>query len=111
MAQPFCDERDICDIKTMILKKIKVGKKSVEALLFPLAGKNLIVIRGARGYIMCGYLNMRSAEKFRDAAVKITGVSTINDALATSVASCTSAARRLGIRKGQSIKEVLTIIA
>lgn len=95
----------------MIHKNIKVGKKAVEAVLLPLAGKNLIVIRGSRGYIMCGYLNMRAAEKFKDVAVKITGVSTIDDALGTSVASCTSAARRLGIRKNQSIREVLALIA
>lgn len=92
-------------------KKIKVGKKSVETVLFNLAGKNLIVLRGSRGYIMCGYLNMAAAEKFKDVAVKITGVSTISEALRTTVASCTSRARALGIRRAQSVKDVLKIIA
>ena len=92
-------------------KKIKIGKKTVEAVLFPLAGKNLIVLRGSRGYVMCGYLNMRSAEKFKDVAVKITGISTIGDALRTTVTSCTSQARKLGIYTGQNIKDALKIIA
>jgi uncharacterized protein YunC (DUF1805 family) len=92
-------------------KNIKIGKGRVEAILFGLVGKNLIVLRGSAGYVMCGYLNLRAAEKFRDVAVKITGVSTIDEALKTTVASCTRAAKKLGIRKGQKIREVLKIIA
>ena len=92
-------------------KRVKSGKKSIEALLIPLASKNLIVLRGSRGYVMCGYLNLRVAQKFNDAAVKIVGVSSIKDALNAKVHSCTSAARKLGIYKGQPIKEVLKIIS
>ena len=92
-------------------KKIKIGKKTVEAILFTLTRKNLIVIKGARGYVMCGYLNLKVAEKFKDVAVKITGVSTIAEALKATVNSCTSHARRLGIHKGQRVKDVLKIIS
>lgn len=92
-------------------KYISSGNKRVEALLFGLSGKNLIVIKGSRGYIMCGYLNMKAAEKFKDVAVKITGVSDIDSALKTAVHSCSAAARRLGINKGQKIKDVIKIIA
>jgi len=91
--------------------KIKVGKNSVDACLVKLGTKNLILLKGRRGYVMCGYLNMKAAEKFKDVAVKITGVKSMQDALKTTVHSCTSAARRLGIRKDQPIKEVLKIIA
>ena len=92
-------------------KKIKIGKKSIETLLFSLASKNLIVIKGRKGYIMCGYLNLKAAEKFKEAAVKITGVSTIGDALKARVHSATRQANSLGIYKGQAVKEVLKIIA
>ena len=92
-------------------KRVKSGKKSIEALLIPLASKNLIILRGSRGYVMCGYLNLRVAQKFNDVAIKIVGVSSIKDALQASVHSCTSAARKLGIHKGQSIKEALNLIA
>lgn len=95
----------------MKLKKIKIGSKTVEAMLFKLAAKNLIVLKGSGGYVMCGYLNMRAAERFRDVAVKITGISTIEEALDTTVASCTSHARKAGIHKGQKIRDVLKIIA
>ena len=90
--------------------KIKIGGKYIEAFLISLQSKNLILLRGSRGYVMCGYLNLKAAEKFKDVAIKITGISTIEEALKPSVHSCTSSARKLDIFKGQPIKEVLKII-
>jgi uncharacterized protein YunC (DUF1805 family) len=92
-------------------KKIKIGKKYIEAICVNLGSKNLILLRGSRGYVMCGYLDLEVAEKFKDVAVKIVGVSTIQQALKAKVHSCTSQARRLGISQGQSVPEVLKIIA
>lgn len=92
-------------------QKIKIGDKSVSAWMIRLQKKNLILLKGRKGYVMCGYLNLRAAERFKDVAVKIVGVSTVRDALKTKVHSCTSPARRLGIRKGQPLKEALRLIA
>jgi uncharacterized protein YunC (DUF1805 family) len=91
-------------------RKIKVGKRHVEAIRFPLGTKTLIAIRGRRGYVMCGYLNMKVARDFGEAAVKISGVATISDALRTKVVSVTPQAKKLGIYKNQLIKDVLKII-
>lgn len=92
------------------IKKIKVGEKYITALCLPLQKKNLIVLKGEHGYIMCGYLNLEAAEKFEEVAVKITGVATLDDALNASVHSCTSAASRLGIKEGQPVKDILSKI-
>lgn len=92
-------------------KKIKVGKGLVEALVMDLAKKRLIVLRGRRGYVMCGYLNLKVAQRFNEAAVKVTGVSSINEVLKAKVSASTSGARRLGIYPGQPIKETLKLIA
>lgn len=94
----------------LIHKRIKIGKKYVRALMMKLGKRNLIVLKGRNGYVMCGYLDLAMAQKFKDVAIKITGVSTIGQALGTSVSSCTASARKLGIYRGQSIKEVLKII-
>jgi len=94
-----------------IIRKVKIGKNYILALELELLTKKLIVLRGRRGYIMCGYLNLRAAEKFRDCAVKITGVSTIGESLKAKVHSCTLPAKRLGIYKGQPVKDVLPMIA
>ena len=92
-------------------KKIRVGKKYIEAFLIKLLSKNLILLKGKRGYVMCGYLNLSVARKFKDVAVKIVGVSTIEEALQAKVHSCSSSAEKLGIGKGQPIKEILNLIA
>jgi len=92
-------------------KRIKAGKKYIETFLIRLAAKNLILLRGSKGYLMCGYLNLKAAQKFGDAAIKITGVSSIEEALKAKVHSLTSAAKKLGIHKGQPVKEALSIIA
>ncbi len=73
--------------------------------------KNLIVLRGSKGYVMCGYLNLAVASRFQEVAVKITGVSNLNQALKTKVHSASIPAKKLGIKKGQLIKDVLKIIA
>jgi uncharacterized protein YunC (DUF1805 family) len=91
-------------------KKIKVGAKFIQALVFKLSSKNIVVLRGSRGYVMCGYLNLKTAQKFGDAAVKIVGVCDIADALNAQVHSRTAWAGRLGIHKGQPIREVLRLI-
>jgi len=76
-----------------------------------LQNKNLVLLKGSKGYIMCGYLDLKAAEKIGEAAVKITGVSNIKEALQASVHSLTTAAKKLGIRKGQPIAEVLKLLA
>ena len=91
-------------------KRIKVASGYIQALALKLLDKNLIVLRGRRGYVMCGYLNLRAAAKFKDVAVKISGVATIARALGARVAASSPAARRRGIHNGQPIKEVLKII-
>jgi uncharacterized protein YunC (DUF1805 family) len=95
----------------MTIKKIKVGEKYIQTLVIPLQSKNLIVLRGSRGYCMCGYLNLGAADKFKDTAVKIVGVSNIREALKAKVKAVSCSAKRLGIYKNQPVKDVLKIIA
>lgn len=91
-------------------ESIRTNNGTVEALCVSLQGKNLILLAGTKGYVMCGYLDLSVAEKFGDAAVRITGISSIEDALQARVQACTTAARSLGIEEGQPIKEVLDLI-
>lgn len=97
-------------MEKIITKRIEVGNKNIEAIHIKLLTKNLILLRASKGFVMCGYLNLNTANKFAEVAVKIKGVTTIDDALTAKVDSATNAAKRLGIYKGQPIKEVLKII-
>lgn len=95
----------------LVYRKIKVGPKIIEALCINLSVKNFILLRGSRGYVSCGYLNLSVARKFKDAAIKITGVSNIEEALRAKVAALTPQAAKLGVIKGMTVKEALKIIA
>jgi uncharacterized protein YunC (DUF1805 family) len=92
-------------------KVIKINNRTIEALCMKLQEKNLIVLRGAKGYVMCGYLNMEAANKFNEVAVKITGVATIDEALKASAAEVSVAAAATGIKPGQPVQVVLELIA
>jgi len=95
----------------LVSKRIKVGKKQILAVLIKLASNNLILLKGKRGYVMCGYLNMVVANKFGDVAVKITGVSTIKQALGSRAVSISAEAKKVGIKRNQSVQDILKIIA
>ena len=92
-------------------KKIKTGGKTLEAIVFKISSKNLIVIKGKKGYIMCGYLNLKAAEKFGDIALIVKGVSNIEDVLSSKVAALTKQAKKLGLYKNQPIKDALKTLA
>jgi uncharacterized protein YunC (DUF1805 family) len=92
-------------------REIKVGKKRLKAFTFPLGKANLIVIKGKKGYVMCGYLNLNTARLLGDAAIKVKGISNIKKALKAKVVSLTPQAKSLGIYKNQPIRDVLKIIA
>lgn len=95
----------------LVSRKIKVGKKYVLGLCLKLSSKSLIVLSGRKGYVMCGYLNLAAANKFKDVAIKISGVSNLKEALSAKVHSTTQMAKKIGIRRNQLIKDVLKIIA
>jgi len=99
------------NMANLIHKRIKIGKKYIDAVSMKLMSKNLVLIKGDKGYIMCGYLNLSAANKFGDAAIKIVGVSSVEEALKTKVFACSRAAKRLGVHKGQPVKEAIKIIA
>lgn len=85
--------------------------RAIEAFCLRLLEKNLIVLRGRRGYVMCGYLDLAVSEKLGEAAARITGVSTIDEALAAPIQSVTGAAQKLGLSVGQKVSDALSLIA
>lgn len=92
-------------------KKIRVGNRYVEGFSTPLLTKSFVLLKGKKGYLMCGYLNLKAAEKFHDVAAMVVGVSDLEGALNATIHDCTSFAKRLGIYKGQPVKEALKILA
>ncbi|MEM0139486.1 MAG: DUF1805 domain-containing protein [Ferroplasma sp.] len=67
----------------------------------------MVIIKGANGYIMCGYLNIDAANSLGDVAVRVTGVNDANDVLNSTVNACTDAAGALGIKVGDKIIDII----
>ncbi len=88
-------EVDIKDKKFLYINE-KLGKKAP-----------LVILKGDNGYIMCGYLNIDAANSLGDVAVRVSGVSDIDDVLNSKVNSCTDNAKKLGINPGDNIMDII----
>ena len=70
----------------------------------------LILIRGKRGFIMCGYINLDVAEKLGLVVVRVSGVSSIEEMLEKEVSNATSRAKEIGIKDGVKVKDIIDLI-
>ena len=85
--------------------------KVFQFMKMPMQKAPLLVLKGEKGYAMCGYLNLEAAEKLGDMAVRVTGVNTLGDMLAGKVAGVTSRAREAGISTGDTVENILEKLA
>ncbi|MHB8359692.1 MAG: YunC family protein [Thermoplasmataceae archaeon] len=85
--------------------------KVFQFMKMPMQKAPLLVLKGEKGYAMCGYLNLEAAEKLGDMAVRVTGVNTLGDMLAGKVAGVTSSARDAGINTGDTVENILEKLA
>ncbi len=92
----------------IVIKQVEVkGKRVLGIELRNLGKAPLIIVKGDKGYIMCGYLNIDVAEKLGDAAVVVSGVSSVEELLEKPVKAVTSKAREYGVREGMKGLEAL----
>lgn len=67
----------------------------------------LLLIKGEKGFVMCGYLNMEAAEKLGAAAAVVSSVKTFEDVLNAEIKAVTSMAKELGLGPGKKVKDVI----
>jgi uncharacterized protein YunC (DUF1805 family) len=60
----------------------------------------LLLITAEKGFVMCGFLNIESAEKLGVAAAVISGVKTFEDVLNGQAKAVTSKAKSFGVEIG-----------
>jgi uncharacterized protein YunC (DUF1805 family) len=70
-------------------------------------GPPLLLIKGEKGIVMCGYLNTDVAEQIGLAAVIVSGVNTFHEVLNAEIKLATSKAKELGLEPGLVVKEVI----
>jgi uncharacterized protein YunC (DUF1805 family) len=72
-------------------------------------GLPLLIIKAAKGFLACGYINCETCNKTGEACAVVTGVKTHTEMLHAEVKAVSAAAERLGVRIGMKGKEALEI--
>ena len=94
----------------MKTKKIKLEKGQAIGYLIELNNAPLIIVQAKKGYVMCGYLNMDTANKLGDIAGKVTGVKTFNDIFNTIIIELSENAKKVGLYEGMNAKDFLNML-
>jgi uncharacterized protein YunC (DUF1805 family) len=91
----------------MNTREINIDGKIVTGFEIPLQNATFVVVRAKNGFVMCGYMNLETAEKLGDAACVVRGVKTVDDLLNAKVVAVTKKAESFGIKIGITGKEAL----
>jgi uncharacterized protein YunC (DUF1805 family) len=91
----------------MLQKNIDIHGTILPGYECRLGEKKLIFIVAPKGYVMCGYLNRETAERFNDCACVVTGVSSLEQMLSAPVAWVSAAACEKDIHIGMKVSDAL----
>ena len=69
----------------------------------------LLIIKGSKGFLACGYINVETCNKTGEACAIVTGVKTHDEMLHAEIKAVSTEAARLGIRVGMKGEEALEI--
>ena len=70
----------------------------------------LLILKGRKGVLACGYLNVETFNKTGEAAAIVTGVRTFDDMAGATVTKVSEAGEHLGLRVGMTGAQVLELI-
>ncbi len=87
---------------------VRVDGKTCQGLKVDLPeSPPLLLIIAEKGFVMCGLLNIETAEKISVAAAMVGGVKDLEDVLNAQIGAVTSKARSLGVEAGMKAPEAL----
>ncbi|MBD3170845.1 DUF1805 domain-containing protein [Candidatus Bathyarchaeota archaeon] len=90
------------------IEKFTIDGKSFQGMKSTLPdGPPLLLIKGDKGFVMCGFLNMDAAERTGVAAAMVSGVTSFDDVFNATIKAVTSKAKELGVESGKIVKEVI----
>lgn len=72
---------------------------------------SLVLVTAAKGCVMCGYLNMETAERLGDAACIVTGVRGFEDLLDAKIVKVSSKAADPGVNEGMTGRKALELLS
>ncbi len=69
----------------------------------------LLIIKGAKGFLGCGYINVETCNKTGEACAIVTGVKTHDEMLNAEIKAVSTEAAKFGVQIGMKGKEALEI--
>lgn len=69
----------------------------------------LLVVKGSKGFLGCGYINIETCNKTGEACAIVTGVKTYEEMLTAEVRAVSPEAGKLGVQVGIKGREALEI--
>lgn len=88
----------------------QVNGRPVLGTVLPLPGAPLVVCSAEKGFVMCGYLDINTANKLGVAAAVVRGVNTVEDLRKAKIQAVSTAAEGKGVRVGQTGEEALALL-
>ena len=73
-------------------------------------GLPLLIIKGSKGFLGCGYINVESCNKTGEACGIVSAVRTHDDMLVAELRAVSSEAAKLGLRVGMKGQEALELL-
>ena len=70
-------------------------------------GLPLLIIKGSKGFLGCGYINVETCNKTGEACAIVTGVKTHDEMLSAEVKAVSQEAEKIGVRVGMTGEEAL----
>jgi uncharacterized protein YunC (DUF1805 family) len=87
--------------------EVAIKDKKGMGIEIPLPKAPLVLAHGKFGFVMCGYLNIATADKLGVAAAMVRGVATVDDLLKAKIVEMTGAAKEKGIEIGMTGRDAL----
>lgn len=80
--------------------------ENIETLRFELK-RPLLIMKGANGFLACGYINAATCDKTEEVCAIVTGVSSFDDMKKASIVSVSKKAEDLGVKVGDTGESAL----
>lgn len=91
----------------MITEEIVIAGKKAQGIVIELPEAPMVLAVGAKGYLVCGYMNLEAGEKFGACCAVVRGVRSVSDILGGKVAAVSTKARALGVSEGMLGRDAL----
>jgi uncharacterized protein YunC (DUF1805 family) len=92
------------------MDKLEIGGVAFDAVSAPTEHSVLLLIRGSRGLLGCGYVSLEAADRVGDALAIVRGVRNYAEMQSAPVVAVSRRARELGVAEGMSGAQALALL-